>query len=201
MNSSSLTKMRDISKGGLFAIVAFWTVRRAGGYQGDKSLAEQIFETMIQLPGTNPAYRTAHAKGVVCKGRSPPPRTRRDSPRRLISREARYPVIVRFSMRRRILSSPTTPPSRAEWRFDSVSPVAATDIVSLSHNGFIVGTGEDFLTLQKAIVATDPSKPHPWPVEAFIASHPLAGEVLAGDPGVPSASAPRPFSPMTHSSS
>jgi catalase len=49
-----------------------------------------------------------------------------------------------------------------------------TDIVSLSHNGFIVGTGEDFLALQKAIVATDPSKPHPWPIEAFLGSHPLA---------------------------
>jgi catalase len=55
---------------------------------------------------------------------------------------------------------------------------AATDIVSLSHNGFIVGTGEDFLALQKAIVATDPGKPHPWPIEAFIGSHPLAAKFL-----------------------
>jgi catalase len=49
-----------------------------------------------------------------------------------------------------------------------------TDIVALSHNGFIVGTGEDFLALQKAIVATDPSQPHPWPIEAFLGAHPLA---------------------------
>jgi len=49
-----------------------------------------------------------------------------------------------------------------------------TDIVALSHNGFIVGTGEDFLALQKAIVATDPSTPHPWPIEAFLGAHPLA---------------------------
>jgi catalase len=49
-----------------------------------------------------------------------------------------------------------------------------TDIMAISHNGFIVGTGEDFLALEKAIAATDPSKPHPWPSEDFMASHPRA---------------------------
>jgi catalase len=46
--------------------------------------------------------------------------------------------------------------------------------MAISHNGFLVGTGEEFLSFQKAIVATDASKPHPWPVEAFMASHPRA---------------------------
>jgi catalase len=49
-----------------------------------------------------------------------------------------------------------------------------TDIVSFAHNGFVVGTGEDFLALQKAVVATDPSQPHPWPIEVFLGSHPRA---------------------------
>jgi catalase len=44
----------------------------------------------------------------------------------------------------------------------------------MSHNGFVVGTGEEFLALQKAIVTTDPTKPHPWPIEAFLGTHPLA---------------------------
>jgi catalase len=66
-------------------------------------------------------------------------------------------------------------PARAEWRFDLVSPGGGeTDIVSLSQNGFIVGNGEDFLALQRAVVATDPSKPHPWPIEEFLGTHPLA---------------------------
>jgi catalase len=56
----------------------------------------------------------------------------------------------------------------------SVPGGGETDIVSLSHNGFIVGNGEDFLALQQAVVATDPSKPHPWPIEAFLGAHPLA---------------------------
>ncbi len=49
-----------------------------------------------------------------------------------------------------------------------------TDIMAISHNGFIVGTGEDFLALQKAIAATDSSKPRPWPIETFLAIHPRA---------------------------
>jgi catalase len=49
-----------------------------------------------------------------------------------------------------------------------------TDIVALSHNGFVVGNGVDFLALQKAVVATDPSRPHPWPIEVFLGAHPLA---------------------------
>ena len=49
-----------------------------------------------------------------------------------------------------------------------------TDIVAFSHNGFVVGTGEDFLALQKSVVATDPSKPHPWPVEVFLSTRPRA---------------------------
>jgi catalase len=53
-----------------------------------------------------------------------------------------------------------------------------TDIVALSHNGFVVGTGEEFLALQKAIVATNPSQPHPWPIDAFLGGHPLASKFV-----------------------
>jgi len=37
-----------------------------------------------------------------------------------------------------------------------------------------VGTGEEFLALLKAALATDPSRPHPWPVETFLRAHPRA---------------------------
>jgi catalase len=49
-----------------------------------------------------------------------------------------------------------------------------TDIVANSHNGFVVGTGEDFLALLRAKVATDASEPHPWPIETFLQAHPRA---------------------------
>ena len=38
----------------------------------------------------------------------------------------------------------------------------------------MVATGEEFLALQRSVVATDPTKPHPWPVEQFLGTHPLA---------------------------
>jgi hypothetical protein len=41
-------------------------------------------------------------------------------------------------------------------------------------DGFVVGTGEDFLAFLKAQAATDPQKPHPWPIEAFLGGHPRA---------------------------
>jgi catalase len=53
---------------------------------------------------------------------------------------------------------------------------AFTDIVAISHNGFVVGTGEDFLAFFKAIAASGPDAPHPNPVERFLGSHPLAAK-------------------------
>ena len=51
---------------------------------------------------------------------------------------------------------------------------AFTDIVAVSHNGFIVGTGEDFLAFLTAVAHTTPQSPHPNPVEQFLQAHPRA---------------------------
>lgn len=55
----------------------------------------------------------------------------------------------------------------------------------MSHNGFVVGNIPDFVALEKAVVATDPSKPHPWPVEEFLGSHPLALKFVQESGAVP----------------
>jgi hypothetical protein len=57
---------------------------------------------------------------------------------------------------------------------DSIQPPRGgeTDIVSMSYNGFVVGTGEEFLALQRSVVATDPSKPHPGLSKSFSARIP-----------------------------
>ena len=81
-------------------------------------------------------------------------------------------------------NSPNVGPRGMAIRFN-LSDGRATDIVLLSHNGFVVGTGEDFLALQKAIVATDPSKPHPWPIEAFVGSHPVASKFVQETQAIP----------------
>jgi catalase len=173
--NSSLTTLRQIASIGLLAAAAFSTstVRGADG-QGDKSLTQQIFDAMIQVPGANPAYRTAHAKGIVCQGTFTPSKDAASLSKAAHFRGGSVPVTVRFSD---ASQDPFIPDNSAQPRGMAVRftlPGGATDIVSLSHNGFIVGTGEDFLALQKAIVATDPSKPHPWPVEQFLSAHPAA---------------------------
>lgn len=145
--------------------------------QEPKDLDQQIFDVMVQLPGSNPAYRAAHAKGLVCQG------TFAASPEAAkLSRAAHFqaasvPVTIRFSDGAADPAipdpSPNAYPRGIAIRF-TLPDGSHTDIVSISHNGFIVGTGEDFLALQKSVIATDPTKPHPWPVEAFIGSHPRA---------------------------
>jgi catalase len=63
---------------------------------------------------------------------------------------------------------------------------ASTDIVANSHNGFFVGTGEDFLAFLKAIAATSPTTPHPTPIEQFLGSHPRALKVVLDSRALPS---------------
>ena len=63
----------------------------------------------------------------------------------------------------------------------------------MSHNGFVVGTGEEFLTLQKAIGETDPSKPHPWPIEEFLGAHPRALKFVQESRVVPASFATEAF--------
>jgi catalase len=152
----------------------------------DSSLAQQIFDTMIQLPGYNPAFRAAHAKGVVCEGTFTPSKDAATLSKAAHFQGGTIPVIVRFSD---AAGDPIIPDNSAIPRGMAIRfqlpGGGRTDIVSLSHNGFVVGTGEDFLALQKAVVATDPSNPHPWPIEAFLASHPLAAKFVQETQAVP----------------
>jgi catalase len=174
--------MRQIAGVGLLAAAAFSTGTAGGADgQGDKSLAQQIFETMIQVPGANPAYRTAHAKGVVCQGKFTPSKDAASLSKAAHFQGGSVPLTVRFSDASPDPfipdNSPNVGPRGMAIRFN-LPDGSATDMVLLSHNGFIVGTGEDFLAVQKAVLATDPSKPHPWPIETFIASHPLAAKFV-----------------------
>lgn len=142
----------------------------------DPDLAHQILDTMLRVPGNQPGHRTVHAKGVVCQGTfAPSPDAATLS--KAAHFQAAVPVTVRFSEGAPdpVIpdNSPDAGPRGMAIRF-KLPGVGETDIVAMSHNGFVVGTGEEFLALQKAVVATDPGKPHPWPIEAFLADHPLA---------------------------
>ena len=176
---SSLATMRQMARIGLLSAAALWTAEAPAAGEQDKSIAQQIFETMIQVPGANAAFRTAHAKGIVCNGTFTPSKEAASLSKAAHFQGGSIPITVRFSDASQdpFVPDNSDQPRGMAIRF-TVPGGAPTDIVSLSHNGFIVGTPGDFLALQKAIVATDPSKPHPWPIEAFIGSHPLAGKFL-----------------------
>ena len=178
MNASHAT-MRRIARAGLLTAAALWTVASLAAGEQDKSLTQQIFETMIQVPGANAAFRTAHAKGIVCQGTFTPSKAAASLSKAAHFRGGPIPITVRFSDASQdpVVPDNSDQPRGMAIRF-AIPGGAATDIVALSHNGFIVGTPEDFLALQKAIVAIDPSKPHPWAIEEFVGSHPLAGKFL-----------------------
>ena len=183
--NSDVVKIRRLAAGAaLLAASALWAGATYGaddqeaGAQAPvaKSLAEQIFETMLQA-GARPGYRPVHAKGTVCQGTFAPSKHAKTLSKAAHFQVASVPVTVRFSDGAPDPAIPDSAlnagPRGMAIRFD-LPGGGQTDIVSMSHNGFVVGTGEEFLALQKAIVATDPSKPHPWPIEAFLGAHPLA---------------------------
>jgi catalase len=61
-----------------------------------------------------------------------------------------------------------------------------TDIVSHSTDGFPVRTGQEFLEFLRAIASSDPSKPSPSPIEAFLGANPKALEFVQTPKPAPS---------------
>jgi catalase len=180
VNYSLATLQRIAAGAALLTAGASWTGTAWGAdtaEAGDKSLAQQIFETMAQVPGTKPGFRLAHAKGIVCEGTFAPSKGAASLSKAAHFQGVSVPVTIRLSGGAVDPSlpdySPDAGPQGMAIRF-TLPGGGVTDIVALSHNGFVSGTGEEFLALQKAVVATDPAQPHPWPIEAFLAAHPLA---------------------------
>ncbi len=162
----------------------------------DQALAQQIFDTMIQVHGERPDYRPVHAKGIVCQGTFAPSGEAANLSKAAHFRGGSVPVTVRFSAGPPDPfipdNSPDAGPRGMSIRFQ-LPGGGITDIVAMSHNGFVVGTGEEFLALQKAVVATNPSQPHPWPIEGFLATHPRALRFVQDNRVVPASFATEAF--------
>jgi catalase len=202
---TSFTKIQWIASAGLLlaasAMLAQSTLRVNGQEvsvkpRAGKNLAQEIFDTMLQLPGNKPDHRPVHAKGIVCQGKFAPSRDAASLSKAAHFQGASVPVTVRFSdgAPDPVIpdNSPNAGPRGMAIRFKLPGGEQA-DIVAMSHNGFVVGTGEEFLALQKAVVATDPSKPHPWPIEEFLAAHPLALKFVQENRVVPASFATEAF--------
>jgi catalase len=139
-----------------------------------KSLPQRIADDFIALYGLHPGYRINHAKGIILTGTfTPTPQAKTVS--RAPHLQAPVPVIVRFSDAGGIPTipdqSPYTTPRGIAIRFTLPSG-GYSDIVANSHNGFVVGNGEDFAEFLEAVGATKPTSPHPNPIEKFLGTHP-----------------------------
>jgi catalase len=144
------------------------------------SLPQQIADVVVQLNGgIHTGFRFMHAKGTVVSGSFTP-----TAQAGTLSRAAHFtgravPVTVRFSNAPGVPTNrdndPGSGPRGMAIRFN-LPGGGFTDIVSISHNGFVVGTGDDFLAFLKAAAASGPDAPHPNPIEAFLGSHPRAAK-------------------------
>ncbi len=184
---------RDVLRAIGAASLLGWAPR---GDEPEKSVPEQIVNTMKVLFGKHPGFRAAHAKGIVCEGEfrpAPSAATLSKAPH-LQGRPTK--VTVRFSDSTGIPDIPDGVPDAGPRgmavRFH-VPDGGSTDIVANAFNGFAVATGEEFLAFLKAVVASGKDAPKPTPLETFLASHPRAKKVVTAPKPAPASFATEPY--------
>lgn len=143
-----------------------------------ETLPVQIVDQFNALFGKHPHTRANHATGAVFEGTfTPAPGADTLSSASFLT-GAPTPVTVRFSNGGGIPDVADTSPSIGGIRGMAVKFQLAdggeTDIVAISHNGFPVATGEDFLGLLRAVGESGPDAAKPTPIEQFLGTHPAA---------------------------
>src|SRR5437879_5180519 len=141
----------------------------------EKSLPQQIADQLVLLAGgIHTGYRFNHAKGLVVTGTFTVAAGAPSVTRAAHLKGGTVPVTVRFSDASGVPNIPDTDPGavpRGSGIRFALSGGAFPAIGAVSHNGFVVGTGKDFLPFLRALAATRPASPHPRPVEPFLGSH------------------------------
>jgi len=140
-------------------------------------LGQDVIQQFDTIFGLHPGFRPAHAKGMMLSGRfvpSPGAASLTRAPH--LNRES-TPVTVRFSNSTGLPlvpdNNPNANPRGLAIRFHLADRVH-TDIISHSTDGFPTRTGQEFLEFLRALAASDPAKPSPSPIEAFLGTHPKA---------------------------
>jgi catalase len=141
------------------------------------ALSQDLLQQFDTIFGLHPGFRPAHAKGTLLKGTFTPSPGAASLTRAPHIVQESTPVTLRFSDSTGIPlvpdNDPNANPRGLAIRFHLGEHVH-TDIVSHSTDGFPTHTGEQFLEFLRALAATDPSKPSPTPIEAFLSTHPKA---------------------------
>ena len=141
------------------------------------ALSDALIAQFDELFGLHPGFRPAHAKGVLLTGTfSPTPEAAE------ISKAPHFtspstPVTVRFSDSTGIPLIPDNDPNGSPKGFAvrfHLGERVHTDIIGHSTDGFPTRTGDEFLSVLKALATSGPDVPSPKPIELFLGSHPAA---------------------------
>jgi len=143
------------------------------------SLSHNIIEAFDKADhGPHPGFRPAHAKGILLTGEFKPSTEAVGLTRAPHVQRVSIPVTARFSDFAGIPTVADNDPQNASPRGFAVRfHLAAhvhTDIVAHSVDSFPARTADEFLEFINALIATDPSAPHPNAIEQFLGKHPAA---------------------------
>ena len=157
--------------------------------QDPQSLSRDLLQAFVDVNGSHPGFRPAHAKGILLSGVFTPSPAGPALSRAAHLQQPSTPVSVRFSDFAGIPAIPDNDPNASPRgiaiRFHLGEHVH-TDIVAHSANGFPTRTAEEFLEFLRALRASGPDAPKPTPIEQFLGAHPAALEFVQ---------APKPFPP------
>jgi len=159
-------------------------------------LPVRLVDQFYAMFGSHPGFRANHAKGVVLEGTFTPTLAAKTLSKAAHLQGPPVPVTVRFSNGGGLPEAPDTHPSgltRGMAIKFQLPGGGATDIVSISTNGFPVSNGEDFLSLLKALAASGPTAPHPTALESFLGTHPATAKALSVPQRVPASYATLPY--------
>ena len=141
------------------------------------ALSKDLLQQFDTVFGLHPGFRPAHAKGVMLMGKFTPSTAAASLTRAPHMNRPSTPVTVRFSNSTGVPlvpdNDPHANPRGLAIRFHLAEHVH-TDIISHSTDGFPTRTGQEFLEFFRALALSDPSKPSPSPIEAFLGTHPKA---------------------------
>src|SRR5262245_62123807 len=168
----------------------------ASADESEKSVPEQIVDTLNTLFGKHPGFRAAHAKGIVCEGEFTPAAAAATLSKAPHLQGKPVKVTVRFSDATGIPDVPDgvadAGPRGLAVRFH-LPGGGSTDIVTVAYNRFPVATGEEFLAFLKAVAASGKDAPKPTELEKFLEAHPKAKKVATAPKPVPNSFATEPY--------
>jgi catalase len=162
------------------------------------ALSREVIEAFDKANGgVHPGYRPAHAKGILLTGTfAPVPEAAALTRAPHLNRNS-TPVTVRFSDFAGIPTVADNDPQGGGPRGFAVRFHLAehvhTDIVGHSVDAFPVRTAEELLAFVNALIATDPTGPHPNTIERFLGAHPAALAFVQAPKPIPTSFARESF--------